>query len=407
MHHTFKVLFYIKRSAPLKSGLVPIFGRIAVNGRRTQFSTRLALPPEAWDVAQNRAVGRAPEMAHINQSLDAIRLELERCYAELLQRRMHVTPELVKDHYLRGGSGRMGLLQLVANHNREFSQQVGVDRSPSTLQKYNSVQRHLAQFIPTYTEDTDLPLEAIDQRFVIAFHGYLLRELALHKNTVWIYLTALKHLLQWGRKQGYAIPDPFDGYRLRSEHVRRAFLTEQELVQLLSLSNLSPALALVRDLYLFSCFTGLSFVDLKGITRRQLSYVDGHWWIETTRHKTGTQVQVRLFDISYAIVEKYASEDPDQPIFPVPSNSWCNRCLARLARMCGLTKRITFHSARHTFATTLTLSHGMPIEAISKLLGHQSIRTTQIYATITRSHLDREMNRLSQQLEPLAARWRQ
>lgn len=163
MHHTFKVLFYIKRSAPLKSGLVPIFGRIAVNGRRTQFSTRLALPPEAWDVAQNRAMGRAPEMAHINQSLDAIRLELERCYAELLQRRMHVTPELVKDHYLRGGYGRTGLLQLVANHNREFSQQVGVDRSPSTLQKYNCVQRHLAQFIPTYTEDTDLPLEAISK----------------------------------------------------------------------------------------------------------------------------------------------------------------------------------------------------------------------------------------------------
>lgn len=406
MRNTFKVLFYVRRSAPLRSGLVPIIGRIVIAGRRTQFSTHLAVPPEAWDVEQNRAVGRAPEMARINQRLDAIRLQLEACYEELSRERGVVTPEAVRDHLLHVEPRRTGLIDLCRRHNEAFARQVGIDRSSSTLYKYRSLQHHLEAFIPRYCGDAELSLGAVNRDLLVAFHGYLLRELGRHRNTAWVYMNALKHLLRWGRQQGQTIPDPFEGYRLRSEFVPRAFLTEQELVRLLALKGLTPSLELVRDLFLFSCFTGLSFIDLKSISRKQLVRIGDHWWIETTRRKTGTQVQVRLFDISLSILEKYASQRASGPIFTVPSNGWCNRCLVQLMRQCGITKRITFHAARHTFATTLTLAHGMSIEAISKLLGHQSIRTTQIYATITRNYLDREMSRLSEQLEPLASQWR-
>lgn len=406
MKNRCNVLFYLKRAAPLKSGDVPIMGRISIGGCRTQFSTRLALPPRAWDVAQNRAVGRSLEMVRINRELDRLRLGLMTTYETMLEAGIEPTPDAVRDRFFATTTQQVRLLQLVERHNEAFKQQVGVDRSPSTLYKYQSVQQHLEAFIRHRWAMRDLPLTALNKEFITAFHRYLLCEAGHRRNTAWVYLTALKHILGWARKQGMAVGDPFADYRLRSEFVQRTSLSEEELRLLMSLEGLNPMLTLVRDAFLFSCFTGLSFIDLKRLTRAHISQFGDHRWIETVRHKTGSQVQVRLLDVARAILEKYTPKDLRSVIFPLPSNSWCNRCLAQLMRLCGIDKRVTFHVARHTFATTLALSHGMPIEAISKLLGHASIRTTQIYATITRSHLDRELNRLSDEIESLSSCWR-
>lgn len=406
MRDTCNVLFYIKRNAPLRSGLVPIMGRITINGQRAQFSTRLAVPPVAWDVGQNRAIGRSTEMVRLNRALDEMRIGLERCYDELRKARFAVQPREVRDRFFGAESGAEGLLHLVRRHNEAFRSCVGVSRSLSTLYKYRSVERHLEAFLLREVLCEELPLARLDRELLTAFHAYLVREAGHSKNTVWVYLTALKHILRWGRRQGVMFDDPFEDYRVQGEFVRRQFLSEEELLRLMSLEGLNASLQLVRDTFLFSCFTGLSFIDLKGLTRDELTRFNGDWWIETTRQKTGSAVQVRLLDVARAILEKYLDEGRTGPVFPLPSNSWCNRCLARLMHLAGIEKRITFHAARHTFATTLTLSRGMSIEAISRLLGHASIRTTQIYATITRAHLDRELTRLSEQLKPFEGRWR-
>lgn len=405
MRDTCNVLFYIKRSAPLRSGLVPIMGRITINGQRAQFSTRLAVPPVAWDVGQNRAIGRSAQIIRLNRALDEMRLGLEDCYAEMRQHRFAVSPREVRERFFGSAGPSEGVLHLVRRHNAEFERSVGVSRSRSTFYKYVSIERHLAYFLPCYVDETDIPLERLDQAFLSAFHGYLVRGAGHRKNTVWVYLSALKHILRWGRKQGAVFDDPFEDYRVQNEFVRRQFLTEEELLRLMSLEGLSPSMQLVRDAFLFSCFTGLSFIDLKTLTPNEVVAFNGDWWIETTRHKTGSEVQVRLLDVARAILEKYRTEERERPIFPLPSNSWCNRCLRQLMQLAHIDKRVTFHVARHTFATTLTLSHGMSIEAISRLLGHASIRTTQIYANITRAHLDRELTRLSEQLKPFEGRW--
>ncbi len=406
MKHRCNVLFYLKRGALLKSGDVPIMGRISIDGCRAQFATRLALPPKAWDVAQNRAVGRSLEMVRINRELDRLRLGLMTTYETMLGRGLDPTPEGVRDRFFATTTRQEHILQLIERHNEAFKQQVGVDRSPSTLYKYRTVQQHVEAFIRHGWAKPDLPLTMLDRDFITAFHRYLLRDAGHRRNTAWVYLTALKHIIGWARKQGEAVGDPFADYRLRNEFVQRTALSEEELRQLMSLEGLNPMLALVRDAFLFSCFTGLSFIDLKRLTRAHISQFGDHRWIETVRHKTGSQVQVRLLDVAQSILEKYAPREPRSAIFPLPSNSWSNRCLAQLMQLCRIDKRVTFHCARHTFATTLALSHGMPIEAISKLLGHASIRTTQIYATITRSHLDRELNRLSDEIESLSHCWR-
>ena len=390
----------------LRNGQAPIMGRITINGVRAQFSTRLSVSPAAWDMTQSRAVGRTSEILYVNCELDAIRRRIEQCYTMLLGESGRVTSAMVRNRYLANDtSHEMTLLAFLRRHNESVSRSVGVDRSRSTYYKYRSVEVHLEHYLPRCYGRGDLLLSELDRDFLVGFHGYLLREAGRRKNTVWVYLTALKHVLAQARSKGLPVADLFADYKLRSEHVERNYLSTAELNRLSGLSTLSPSLRLVRDCFLFSCFTGLSFVDMKQLRRTNLRRVGQQWWIETTRRKTGSQVQVRLFDLPNAILHKYMPEEHTQAIFPLPSNSWCNHCLSLLMKQAGIAKRITFHCARHTFATTLTLSQGMSIETISKLLGHSNIRTTQIYATITREHLGNEMNRLSKRLDALCVRW--
>lgn len=406
MRNTFKILFYLKRSSVLRNGQAPIMGRITINGVRAQFSTRLSIHPTAWDIAQNRAIGRTSEILFVNCELDAIRRRIEQCYAALLVESGHVTSAMVRNRYFAGDSyHEMTLLSFVRRHNEAVSRSVGVDRSRSTYYKYRSVEVHLEQFLPHFYGRCDLLLSELDRDFLVGFHGYLLREAGRRKNTVWVYLTALKHMFAQARAKGLPVADLFADYKLRSEHVERNYLSTAEINRLSSLDSLTPSLRLVRDCFLFSCFTGLSFVDMKQLRPANVRRIGQQWWIETTRRKTGSRVQVRLFDLPYAILHKYMPAERSAEIFPLPSNSWCNHCLGMLMKRAGIAKRITFHCARHTFATTLTLSQGMSIETISKLLGHSNIRTTQIYATITREHIGSEMNRLSKRLGALGMRW--
>lgn len=400
-----KVLFYIKRNALLRSGRAPIMGRVTIAGQRAQFSTRLSVAPGAWDVGLNRVLGRSSEVARINRELETMRLELENCYDELRYVNPHVTPVEVRDRFLGQTIRQESILSLFELHNERYRRQIGITRSASSCYKYDAVLQHLRGYLAHKSPTGDMPLAQLNRDFVIDFHGYLLRVAQCHKNTVWVYLTAMKHVLAEARNEGVVMNDPFADYRLRNEYVHRSYLTEEELARLIALKELSPGMQLVRDAFLFSCFTGLSFVDLRALEVRHVVQFEEHCWIETSRQKTGQQVQVRLSELPLAIIEKYAPEDAGL-IFPLPSNSWCNRCLVRLMKLAEIGKRITFHAARHTFATTLTLSKGMPIEAISKLLGHSSIRTTQIYANITRTQLNREFSRLSPQLDAFKRRWK-
>ncbi len=405
MRNAFKVLFYIKRSSLLRNGKAPIMGRITINGMRTQFSTRLAVTPAMWDVVQNRVRGRSIETVRVNSELDAIRLRIEQCYEELLREIPAPNPLMVRNRYLAVDEESDTLLGFFRRHNEAFLRQVGIDRSRSTYYKYRSVEVHLRRFVPRHFKRPDVLLSELNRDFLVAFHGYLVCELKRRKNTVWVYLTALKHVLSQARSRGLIPIDLFADYRLHSEFVARNFLSTQELNRLIGLCQLPPSLQLIRDSFLFSCFTGLSFIDLKLLRLEHIRKIGHTSWIETTRQKTGSRVQVRLFELPSAILDKYTPKEPDRVIFPLPSNSWCNRCLAQLMQLAGISKRITFHAARHTFATTLTLSQGMPIETISKLLGHRNIRTTQIYATVTLDHLDYEMSRLSKRLNTLCTRW--
>lgn len=399
--NTFKVLFYIKKNAPLRNGNTPIMGRITINGQRTQLSTRLSVDPKLWNVNMGRVTGRRADAVRVNEQLSQIRYHIERCYNTLFYEHAQVTPQMVKEMYFGNDRRSEMLLAFFREHNEEFRRMVGTSRSKTTYYKYRTVYNHLENYISDKYERRDLSFRDLDREFLTGFHQYIAQECGHKKNTTWIYMIALKHILMLARGRGYLTTDLFANYKLHSEFVTRNYLSITEIRRLIRLDLDDVTLLLVRDAFLFSCFTGLSYIDLCTLTPEHIRQEGKQMWISTTRCKTGSEVNVRVFAIPYAILLRYNPMNRTKRIFNLPSNGWCNICLDRIMSLAGISRHITFHSARHTFATTITLSQGIAIETISKLLGHRNIRTTQIYATITHSKLDGDMERLSKRLDTL------
>ena len=315
--------------------------------------------------------------------------------------RPFVTPVMVKEMYFGGNHKQETVVAFFKQHNDEFRRMVGVSRSKTTYYKYRCVCRHLADFVWDKYNRKDLMFKELNREFLTGFHSYIAQECAHKKNTTWIYMIALKHILMLARSKGYMNKDLFANYKLQSEFVTRNYLSMSEINKLMQYEGDTPTLQLIRDAFLFSCFTGLSYIDIKDLTLENIQQVNKQLWISTTRRKTGSEVNVRLFEVPYNILLKHRPMTRNKRIFALPSNGWCNACLDKIMSEIGIMKQITFHSARHTFATTITLSQGVAIETISKLLGHRNIRTTQIYATITHSQLDGEMERLSKRINSL------
>lgn len=401
MRNTFKVLFYIKKNAPLRNGNAPIMGRITINGQRTQLSTRLSVASQLWDVSQGRVIGRGAAVTQINEQLSSIRCHIETCYNRLFYNQVFITPQMVKEMYLGVDRRTEMLLDFFRQHNEEFHHLVGISRSKATYYKYRCVYAHLERYVQNKYNRKDIMFKELDKGFITGFHAYIVQDCSCKKNTTWIYMIALKHIFMLAHSRGYLGRDLFANYKLHSEFVERNYMSISEIDCMMNFKTNNKTLELMRDAYLFSCFTGLSYIDLRELTPHNIRQDKNQLWISTTRRKTGSEVNVRIFSVSQAILTKYTSQVSNEPIFRLPSNSWCNTCLNKIATMAGITKRITFHTARHTFATTITLSQGVAIETISKLLGHRNIKTTQIYATITHARLDSEMERLSKRIDSL------
>ena len=266
MRNTFKVLFYIKKNAPLRNGNTPIMGRITINGQRTQLSTQLSVNPNLWDVSMGRAAGRSAVASHVNEQLSQIRFRIERCYNTLFYEHALVTPKMVKEMYFGNDQRNETLLAFFRHHNEEFSRMVGISRSKTTYYKYRCVYKHLENYVNDKFNRKDLLFKELDKEFLTGFHHYIAQECGHKKNTTWIYMIAFKHILMLARSRGHMAKDLFANYKLRSEFVARNYLSMTEIRKLIRLDLDDMTLQLVRDAFLFSCFTGLSYIDLCTLT---------------------------------------------------------------------------------------------------------------------------------------------
>lgn len=289
----------------------------------------------------------------------------------------------------------LGILAFFALHNAQFEKKVGLSRSRGTFIRYRIVYGHLQRFIEQHYRREDLFLPDIGRVFVEEFDSWLRMECRLSPNSVWGYMIVLKHIFMLARDEGLMRINPFATYINSYTPVDRGFLSEEELIGLMTVPTCSRVEELVRDLFLFASFTGFSYIDVKKLREENVQRLfDGNWWLVARRQKTRVESNVRLLDVPLRIIEKYRGTTGDGRLFPVPSNNCCNENLRKLAARCGIRINLTFHVGRHTFAC-LALNRGMPVESLSRILGHTDIRTTQIYAKITGKKISQDMAALS------------
>ncbi len=396
MKSTFSVIFYLRRDRKKRDGTCPVMCRITIDGIDTRFNTKLHVQLSKWDVNANKVSGINPESRNLNARLDDIKASLHRIYHDL-QRFDIVTPEKIKGEFLGLDESGETILKLFDKHNEDVASMVGISKSAATLQKYNVTRKHVANFIKKKYRVSDMAVKSINDMFLRDFEVYLLTQERVSHNTMAKFMQFFKRIIILARNNGLIVHDPFANYKIQLKKVDRGYLTEQEMNKIIQKKFPTKRLEQVRDIFIFSCFTGLAYIDVKELTKNHIRIsFDGNIWIMTKRHKTKVNVNVPLMDIPKKILQKYEGELPDDKILPVLSNQKMNAYLKEIGDVCGITKNLTFHLARHTFATTVTLSKGIPIETVSKMLGHTNIQTTQIYARITNDKISKDMEGLSE-----------
>lgn len=393
---TFKVLFYLKRQNE-KNGKVPVMGRITVNGTIAQFSCKLNIRPALWDTEANKAAGKSVEAQRINEKLENIKTNIGKQYQRICDRDSYVTADKVKNAWLGFGDGYQLLIQTFDKYLKNFKEKrVGKDRKASSLVTYARQRKRLAAFLEYEYGLTDIPFKELKREFIEKYVVYLSTVRGLMPGTLPGAIKKLRLMTYTAFKNGWISTDPFSGFRVAPRYRDRRFLSEAELQAVIDVKLPNYKTAIVRDIFVFCCFTGIAYSDVKKLTHDDIHTDDkGEMWIIDNRTKTGTQFRVKLLPIARQLVEKYSRLTLlNGAVFPVKDGESMNMSLHHVAKHAGLSFNPTMHVARHTFATTVTLSQGVPLETVSKMLGHKHITTTQIYAKITNDKIGRDMTAL-------------
>ena len=393
---TFKVLFYVNGSKE-KNGIVPIMGRVTINGSVAQFSCKQTIPKTLWDAKGNRAKGKSAEARDINLALDNIKAQIIKHYQRISDREAYVTAEMVRNAYQGIGSEYETLLGAFDKDNTTFQKRVGTDRVKGTYLARVRARNHVAAFIKANYKRSDLSMLELTPDFIKEFAVFLSTDRGLQNASIWTNCMWLKGVVMRAHFNGLIPRNPFAQFHISPNIKEREYLTEDELKTLMTHEFADSKLSYIRDIFVFASFTALSFVDIKELTTDDIVEVNGDKWIISKRHKTKIPFQVKLLDIPLQIIKRYEPFQTDKSIFP-NLNYWsiC-KPLKKMIKECGITKAISFHCSRHGFAT-LALSKGMPIESVSRVLGHTNIVTTQLYAKITTQKIDHDLTMFGNKL---------
>lgn len=392
MSKTFGLLFYLKKSKASASGKLPIYLRITIDGKRTEISTKRTIEIKKWSVEANKAIGRTEDIRELNAYLDSLVSKVYQCQRDLIQDNKEVTTETLKNKFLGVEEKQVTLINIFKDHNKQVEKLIGNGYSAGTLQRYKTVCKHLQEFMKHTYNVSDFRLNKISHKFITDFEFYLKSERECAHNTTIKYIKNFKKIVRIAIANDWIAKDPFLNYKVKLKEVKREFLSEEEMQTMLEKELHTHRLELVRDIFIFCCYTGLAYSDVKKLSKDSIVIgIDGEKWIKTNRTKTSTRSNIPLLPPALAIIKKYENSPLSVSkgvLLPVLSNQKSNAYLKEIADLCGIKKNLTTHLARHTFATTVTLSNGVRIESVSKMLGHRSIKTTQHYAKI----LDRKVS---------------
>jgi site-specific recombinase XerD len=386
MNTKLSVLFFVKRTKTNVDGLLPIFIRVTVNGARIEFSTKRFTTSEKWSVEGNRMKGTSAETKATNSFLDTLKAKVYDYQQQLIREDEVVNAENMRNKILGVEKRSHMLIGIFQQHNEVIKALVGREFATATYTRYETSLKHTIAFLKWKYKVSDIDIRKIDHEFVTSYEFYLKSVHKCNQNTTAKYIKNFGKIVRICLANGWIERDPFINYKCKIVEVERAFLSQDEIETMFNKVLATDRLNQVKDIFLFSCFTGLAYVDVKKLSRKNIGFgVDGERWIFINRTKTDTRSNIPLLPIASAILEKY--EDHPQVVnqdklLPILSNQKMNSYLKEIADVCEINKELTFHIARHTFATTVTLSNGVPIESVSKMLGHKNLKTTQHYAKI-------------------------
>ena len=400
MRSTFSILFYINRNKQKKNGKCPVMGRITVDGKVSQFSIQEEIEPGLWSVKKGCSLGDSKSDKELNGKLKEYRQSLRVHYDRLVEENACVTVESLKDALLKGNSREAMLLAEFKAHNEEYLKSVGISRSKSSYYTYIHAYKSLEKFITHKYSIEDIAFRDLQYSFIEDFEFFLRANLNLSVNTVFSVVMKLKHMVHRAIHKGIIRKNPFADFVCKPESTTRRWLSKSELDLILQTPMKDKDTERARILFIFSAFTGLAFADLCNLRHKNISTDDkGITWIRIKRKKTGTGSIIPMPDIPQKIYNKYKRQDidPEGKVFDVPSYGLITFYLKKIKEMLHF-KALSFHMSRHSYATTVCLSHGVPIETLSRMMGHKNISTTQIYAKITNKKVEEDMQALEKRI---------
>lgn len=394
------LLVIIKRSKANSLKQVPLYLRICVNDQRSEISLKRFIDPNSWNSKLQQMKGRTEEAKVINEYIRTLKLSLYKHYNTLIAKGEELTASKLKSSYFGKDDRKKTIIEVFQYHNLKMEQQIGSTFSKSTHIRYTTTLEHIKDFMLWKYGENDMPLSSLNYEFITELEFYFRTIKNCCNNTAHKYISNFKKVVNLARKLGWIDKDPFIDFKAHYEAVERECLTEQEVMALLNKNFPVERLNTVRDMFVFSCFTGLAYVDTEKLTPENIVIgMDGAKWININRTKTGTATKVPLLPIAEGIIERYSNNPyciKSNRLLPCLSNQKVNAYLKEIADLCEIKKHLTYHLSRHTFATSITLSNKIPMESVSKMLGHKSIRTTQIYSKVLDKKLSEDMSALKE-----------
>lgn len=398
---TYSLIFYAKKTKG-NSEISAIYMRITVDGKRAEISTGKTIKTSEWNSKSSKMSGRSSLAKNLNSFLEGLRTELFESYIYLSNNRKIITCESLKNRFLRIDERKITLMEVFKNHNDQIKDLIGKGFGHGTWERYETSLRHTQQFMKWKYNLSDIYVSEITPAFVTDYEFFLRTVRNCANNSAVKYIKNFQKIINICLDNEWMTKNPFSNYKSRIIVNDVRFLTESELEAIKDKNFKVERLTIVRDIFLFCCFTGLAYSDVKKLAGDNIGIgSDGEKWIKIKRTKTKVEASIPILPIAHGILESYKTNAKclsDEKLLPVFSNQKINEYLKEITALCGLDFDITFHTARHTFATTITLNNGVPIETVSKMLGHTNVRMTQHYAKIQDKKIGEDMNLLKEVL---------
>lgn len=394
---TFNILMFIKKTRSHRNGLSPVYVRITLNGLRAEFATQNEVDPAKWDEKIGMVKCHKQDHSQVNDNLVYLKSKLNEIKCQLEMVGELSSPFQIRDRFQGIERAAKTILQLFKEHNDDCKKLQGIDFSPATVQRYHTCMNHVATYIRQAYHRNNVTLEEIKPEFIRGFELFLKTEKMCEHNTAVKYLKNFKKIIRIALANGYMKNDPFANIRFKLNEVDKPFLTNEEIALVMNKKLHFERLERVRDVFVFGCFTGLAYSDIKALKETDIEEINHEKWIVVRRKKTNQVCHIPLLKPAEDILIKYSKtlqRHVTKCLLPVPSNQKMNAYLKEIADLCGIEKNIGTHVARHTFATTVTLGNDLPLEVVSKMLGHSSIQMTKRYARVTTELIQKNVNRI-------------